>query len=203
VSLNISGTLSDASTDPSGDAAAPARKRRSKTVRAAAARDALTQAVVDELTSWNPVQFLGLFKHMHKDAISLVHLSVLMELQANGSMPMGKLADAIGVSVASTTGIVDRMERRGFVVRRHDETDRRVVLVEATAAAADVFTAIDFHRREGLRALLAGLDDAQLRALLDGHRALRAARAAFGAKYGVRKLSAMARKMSADAEESR
>ena len=203
MSLNISRTLSDASTDQSGDAGPPARKRTSKTVRAAAQRDTLTQAVVDELTSWNPVQFLGLFKHMHKDAISLVHLSVLMELQANGSMPMGKLADAIGVSVASTTGIVDRMERRGFVVRRHDETDRRVVLVEATAAAADVFTAIDFHRREGLRALLAGLDDAQLHALLDGHRALRAARAAFGAKYGVQKLSAMARKMGADAEGSR
>ena len=165
--LNISDTLTESSTP----------HRRS------AAREALARAVVDELTSWNPVQFFGLFKHMHKDAISLVHLNVLVELRTNGPMPMGKLAEAIGVSVASTTGIVDRMEKRGFAVRRHDDTDRRIVLVEAAPASNDVFEAIDFHRREGLRTLLGGLSQEQLRGLLEGHRALRAARAAFGAKY--------------------
>jgi len=161
VTLNISPALTDTSAE----------------------HDNLAQAVVDELTSWNPVQFFGLFKHMHKDAISLVHLNVLVELRANGAMPMGKLAEAIEVSVASTTGIVDRMEKRGFVVRRHDDADRRIVLVEATAAADDVFEAIDFHRREGLRTLLRSLTQDELRGLLEGHRALRAARSAFGAKY--------------------
>jgi DNA-binding MarR family transcriptional regulator len=173
VPLNISDSLTAA--------ARPPRKRQT-----ARSRDALAQAVVDELTSWNPIQFLGLFKHMHKDSISLVHLNVLVELRANGSMPMGKLAEAIGASVASTTGIVDRMERRGLVLRRHDDEDRRIVLVAATPAADDVFQAIEFHRREGLRALLSSLSDDELRGLLEGHRALRAARAAFGAKYIVR-----------------
>ncbi len=48
-------------------------------------------------------------------------------------MPMSKLADALDVSVASLTGIIDRMEARGLVERRREPGDRRVVLVHRTA----------------------------------------------------------------------
>src|SRR2546427_13210759 len=93
----------------------------------AARRRKIAQAVVAELTSWNPREFMGMFKRMHKGALSLIHLNVLVELEANGPMSMGHLADVLEVSVASATGIVDRMEKRGFLERRHDEEDRRVV----------------------------------------------------------------------------
>lgn len=140
-------------------------------------RAILEQAVVDELTSWNPIEFLGTFQRMHKGALSLVHLNVLVELEAAGPMSMGRLAEALEVSVASATGIIERMENRGLVERRHDEEDRRVVLVHPTPGAAKVFAAIQQRRREGLGKLLQALSDRQLAGLVSGHRALRRARA--------------------------
>ena len=50
-------------------------------------------------------------------------------LDTEGPTSMGRLAEALDISVASMTGIVDRMEERGLVERRHEGKDRRVVLV--------------------------------------------------------------------------
>ena len=97
---------------------------------------------------------------------------------------MSHLADALEVSVASMTGIVDRMEKRGLVERRHDGTDRRVVLVHTTGAGRDVFLAIDRRRREGLAKILERITEEDLAALLQGHRALRAARGAVVGRAG-------------------
>ncbi len=128
-----------------------------------ARRQKLAQAVVDELSSWNPREFMGMFKRLHKGALSLIHLNVLIELEANGPMSMGSLAEILEVSVASATGIVDRM------------------LVHMTQAGLDVFTSIEQRRREGLGKLLQSLTEDELTGLLKGHRALRAARV----KHGV------------------
>jgi DNA-binding MarR family transcriptional regulator len=170
VGTALSSALAGESVKPS---AKPARSVR---------QQKLAQAVVDELSSWNPREFMHMFKRMHKGALSLIHLNVLIELEANGPMSMGSLAEVLEVSVASTTGIVERMERRGFVERRHDEEDRRVVLVHMTQAGRDVFTSIEERRREGLGKLLQSLAEDELTGLLKGHRALRAARERHGAK---------------------
>jgi DNA-binding MarR family transcriptional regulator len=42
-------------------------------------------------------------------------------------LPMGRIAEILGVSVASASGIVDRLERHGLVMREHRTDDRRVV----------------------------------------------------------------------------
>ena len=47
---------------------------------------------------------------------------------------MTELADAVLVSRASTTRLVDRLIEEGWVERWHDDQDRRVVLVRLTAA---------------------------------------------------------------------
>jgi len=168
VSLNISDALNTKIRAKVGGVGESAKATR---------RALLEHAVLEELTAWNPREFLGAFKRMHKGSLSLVHLNVIIELEALGPMPMGRLAEALEVSVASATGIVDRMEKRGFVERRHDDGDRRVVLVESTPAAAAVFDSLQQRRREGLARLLKGLSDRQLASLITGHRALRRARA--------------------------
>jgi DNA-binding MarR family transcriptional regulator len=156
VSLNISA----AQTTP-----APRRGRRK-----------LAQEVVAELSSWNPREFITAFRRWHLGSLSLIHLNVLTLLEAEGSMSMSRLAEALDVSVASTTGIVDRMEKRGLVERRHDLADRRVVLVHPAERGLQVFVEIDKRRRLGLELLLNKLSDEELGGLLAGHRALRVAR---------------------------
>lgn len=143
----------------------------------------LVNDVLAELSSWNPREFIAAFHRWHHGAISLIHLNVLMLLEAEGPLPMGRLAVALDVSVASATGIVGRMEKRGLVERRHDSEDRRVVLVHPAAGARDVFGEVDGRRRSGLKKLLDHLSDEDLAALLRGHRALRAAREAMAASH--------------------
>jgi DNA-binding MarR family transcriptional regulator len=139
----------------------------------------LVGQVVDELTSWNPREFITAFQKWHQGSISLAHLNVLILLEANGPMSMGHVAESLDISVASATGIVDRMETRGLVERRRDADDRRVVLVVPAAGAKAVLTDIDARRRKALTRILSMLTDEELGGLLNGHRALRAARVTF------------------------
>jgi DNA-binding MarR family transcriptional regulator len=151
-----------------GPARPPIRSRRRR----------LVEALLEELLSWNPREFIVAFRRWHHDAVSLIHLNVLTILEMDGPVSMSQLAGALDVSVASMTGIVDRMEQRGLVERRRDESDRRVVTVHATETGRDIFREIDRRRREGLEKMLAQLGDDELAGLLMGHRALREARAA-------------------------
>lgn len=139
----------------------------------------LVDEVVDEITSWNPREFIAAFSRLHHGQVSLVHLNVLIMLEATGPLSMSHLADALDISVASVTGVVDRMETRGLVERRRDAVDRRVILVYPAAAGRRLFADIDAKRRTGLSKLLGRLTDIELAGLLAGHRALRAARAEF------------------------
>lgn len=140
-------------------------------------RRRLVDALLSELLSWNPREFIIAFRRWHRDSFSLIHLNILTILDADGPDSMSHLAEALDVSVASMTGIVDRMEKRGLLERRHGGKDRRVVLVYPTDAGRGVFREIDLRRRESLVTLLQGLNDEELAGLLTGHRALRKARA--------------------------
>jgi len=167
VALNISATQKADAPEPTST---PLSRRQ------------LSDAIATELLSWNPREFIAMFRRLHHGDLSLIHLNVLTILESEGPMSMGRLAEALDVSVASATGIVDRMAGRGYVERRRDPDDRRVVLVQATEAGTNVFGEIDEHRRAGLQKLLAMLGDDELAALLTGHRALRLARSAVRAQ---------------------
>lgn len=143
-------------------------------------RDVLVDEVLGELTNIRMKDWLGALKRWQDGALSMVHLNVLMLLRSNGPLPMSHLADLLDVSVASATGIIDRMEKRGVVERRHSETDRRVVEIHLTKRGIAVFTVMDTERRKRLKKLVALMSDAELSALLVGLRAFRAARETLG-----------------------
>jgi DNA-binding MarR family transcriptional regulator len=147
-------------------------------------RHVLVDEALTELTSWAPRDRAGAFRDWHRGSLSLVHLQVLTVLEADGGLSMSRLADALDVSVASATGIVDRMERRGLVERRHATIDRRVVDVRLTEGGMAVFAGFAEQRRERLGILLAELGDDELTGLLAGVRALRAARSRLLARAG-------------------
>ena len=141
-----------------------------------AGRSALERELLEEMTAWSPRDRGGAFKTWHRHALSLVHLNVLTALETEGPLAMKRLAELMDVSDASATGIVDRMEKRGLVERRHGTTDRRVVLVHPTSAGEQVFGEMAAHRRGMLSHVLAELSEEEMAALLVGMRAIHAAR---------------------------
>ena len=144
-------------------------------------RQQLTDDLLDALTAWNPTDRLSAFRTWQRRALSLIHLQVITILELQGPLPMSRLAELTGVSVASATGIVARMEDRHLVERHHDENDRRVVLVGLTSTGRRMFRVIEQRRRAHLRKVLGQLTDDELSAFLIGLRAVKAAGAAMAA----------------------
>ena len=139
-------------------------------------RAQLRAEVLEELSAHNPATAMRYMRHWPAGRISLVHLNVIMLLEVEGAMPMRGLAEALDVSQASATGIVDRMEQRGLVERQRDAEDRRVVRVALTEEGRRLVEGMTTERREHMMQLLEELTDAELQAFLIGSRAMRRVR---------------------------
>jgi DNA-binding MarR family transcriptional regulator len=81
-----------------------------------------------------------------------------LDLAARGGQPMtaGRIAELSGLSTGAVTGVIDRLERAGYVRRVRDPHDRRKVLVEVTLGAQDP---------ERFRVLFTGLTEMMARIL--------------------------------------
>ena len=62
-------------------------------------------------------------------------LVVLQELSKHDEITPGHLAEAVSLSQATVTGILERLNKRDLIARRRSESDRRKVLVSITLEA--------------------------------------------------------------------
>ncbi|OGP22973.1 MAG: hypothetical protein A2038_07380 [Deltaproteobacteria bacterium GWA2_57_13] len=90
------------------------------------------------------VRFLRFNLLSHKrleDDLERLHLTppqfyVLATIGYAGGLPFGEIGEKLMVTVSNLTGIVDRLEEKGLVVRDRDARDRRVVRVRLTEKGA-------------------------------------------------------------------
>jgi DNA-binding MarR family transcriptional regulator len=66
--------------------------------------------------------------------LSPVQCHVLHLLQPDQPVPMGRLASTLACDASNVTGLVDRLESRGLIVRRASDDDRRVKVLVLTRA---------------------------------------------------------------------
>jgi len=66
--------------------------------------------------------------------LTMPQFRLLLVLALRGGAASHDLAESMGVSLATITGIVDRLAAHDLVTRREDPRDRRVRRVELTAA---------------------------------------------------------------------
>ena len=64
--------------------------------------------------------------------LTVPQLMILRELSQQKCLPVGRLADAVSLSSATVTGILDRLGKRGLVERKRATRDRRVMLASIT-----------------------------------------------------------------------
>jgi DNA-binding MarR family transcriptional regulator len=110
-----------------------------------------------------------------REGVSMAQVHIMYTVQRHGEMTMSQLADVLSVSDSNATGLVDRMEERGFVVRERVPEDRRVVVVKVTEAGQRLLGEVDALTDEILRSVLGRLDPAQLRGVGQAVADLRAA----------------------------
>src|SRR5690242_12906099 len=61
--------------------------------------------------------------------VSSSDLECLDFLNLEGRVTAGRLAEVTGLTTGAITGVVDRLEKAGFVRRERDEEDRRKVFI--------------------------------------------------------------------------
>jgi MarR family transcriptional regulator, organic hydroperoxide resistance regulator len=68
--------------------------------------------------------------------LSPAQCHVLHLIEPDRPIPMGELAETLGCDASNVTGLVDRLESRGFLRRRPSEGDRRVKVLVLTPTGA-------------------------------------------------------------------
>jgi DNA-binding MarR family transcriptional regulator len=95
-------------------------------------KESLDNDLIESTLELSEKAFRELFPILPKEWLSLdlstPQLKVVLLLLVNGPCRMSVIASALGVSLATGTGVVDRLVERGIVVREGDPEDRRVVL---------------------------------------------------------------------------
>ena len=94
--------------------------------------------------------------------LSVAQLRVLLVLQAQGPSRMSSIASVIGVTLPTTTGVVDNLVRKEFVVRENDSQDRRLVICKLSAKGQELISKLWISGRFQMENLLDGLTPDQL-----------------------------------------
>jgi len=82
-------------------------------------------------------------------------------------LPCREIGERMITRDPDITRLVDRLAKRGLVLRSHDKKDRRVVRAAITKAGLEQLKQLDAPLREFLRGLLGHMDDGRLRQLID------------------------------------
>jgi DNA-binding MarR family transcriptional regulator len=128
--------------------------------------EALVDAIVTELhESLRELRCASTEKLVRRQ-LSMTQVHVLWLLDHHGQMPMSRLAELLDVSLSNATGLMDRMEEHGLVERVRLADDRRVVLVRPSEGGLQALEETDGVKRDRMRAILARLDESQLRRAL-------------------------------------
>lgn len=85
---------------------------------------------------------------IYKGKITLPQFLILSFLYNNGDSNMSGIARYMSVTTAAMTGMVDRLERYGYVKRGHEPDDRRIININLTAKGKDLVEKINTQRRE-------------------------------------------------------
>ena len=76
---------------------------------------------------------LNLSRELNRDNISFAQFFLLSYLATSKELTMTDIARKMGHSTAAATGLVDRLEKLGYMERTHAIDDRRKVLVRITS----------------------------------------------------------------------
>jgi len=88
-------------------------------------------------------------------------------LDWTGPITAGRLADHVGLTSGAMTGVVDRLEKAGFVRRAPDPTDRRKVIVQLRRERDRELGELFAHLSQAVAELTDRYADAELAVIVD------------------------------------
>jgi DNA-binding MarR family transcriptional regulator len=107
---------------------------------------------------------------VHRAEITPEQYWLLRLLRRRGTLSIGEVAEALGVTGSSATTACKRLEKAGLLTRKRQSDDERMVCVELTEQGHEQIEVWQQQRRAFLLQLLAPLDEqdqAELQRLLE------------------------------------
>lgn len=106
--------------------------------------------------------------------ISNSDLECMDILYLEGRVTAGRLAEVTGLTTGAITGVVDRLEKAGYVRRERDASDRRKVFISVVPEKAAEIGKFYVPMQQAMEKVWSGYTDDELRLLLrfanDGYR---------------------------------
>lgn len=91
---------------------------------------------------------------------------MLALIARNNSCNVSYLSDKLEVKPSAITVMADRLVQSGYIERRHDEQDRRAVLLSVTELGAEVYKEAGNRSRKVLRTYFSDLTQHELEVLI-------------------------------------
>lgn len=102
---------------------------------------------------------LNLSGELNRGKLSFPQFFLLTYLSSEDYLTMSAIAKKMGHSTAAATGLVDRLEKLGFVERVHAAEDRRKIMVRITKSGSAIVSTMRQHIASELASLMDEMDE--------------------------------------------
>jgi DNA-binding MarR family transcriptional regulator len=102
-----------------------------------------------------------------RSGMNLTDLQCISILASTGPITAGRLAEEMGLTTGSVTGVIDRMERAGYVRRERDPNDGRRVIVRPVSEKLELAAGSLGSQDRVLEELMSDYDERDLALFLD------------------------------------
>ena len=106
-------------------------------------------------------------KDWYKSDLTMAQVRMMFLLEEHPGSRMGDLANSLGISMSSATGIADQLVNKQLIDRRPDVEDRRSILCYLTGSGLDITRRLTAARRFNSAIRLEPLSNNELKQLLN------------------------------------
>lgn len=115
---------------------------------------------------------LNLSGRLSSGNVSFPQFFLLAYLSSEEYLTMSDIAKKMGHSTAAATGLVDRLEKLGYVERVHAAEDRRKIMVRITSKGVDLVSELRKEIATDLAGIMAEADEDEADAISHAKRAI-------------------------------
>jgi len=121
------------------------------------------EPTVDRLADFNMFTqrsfLLDLSKELNRGSVSYAQFFLLGYLANEDYLTMTDISKKMGHSTAAATGLVDRLEKLGYVQRLHAADDRRKVMVQISRKGIEMVTRLRNSIAESISEIMAAQEN--------------------------------------------
>ncbi|SDX32402.1 DNA-binding transcriptional regulator, MarR family [Marininema mesophilum] len=107
------------------------------------------------------------FRELKEYNLTYPQSIILKTLAMDDQYSLANLSDQAGMTTSSVSGIVDRLESSGWVTRRRDKNDRRVVWIELSKEGKDLVRQVPALNPDHFKQLLRRMPEEDVTLLVD------------------------------------